>query len=123
MITSDARNTDVSNAEAAATPPSQLPTQHASNFQVPVFFFFFFKFVRAVWGGPLFTRGFSQIWLQVREESKKSFRIMLRLGDVVVPIVNIWRFKKYIYFLLMAHVFNLIFYVFFGYCYTYFIKL
>jgi hypothetical protein len=39
-ITSDA-NTDVSNAEAAATPPPQLPTQHASNFQVPVFFFLF----------------------------------------------------------------------------------
>jgi hypothetical protein len=46
-ITSDARNTDVSNAEAAATPPLQLPTQHASNFQLPVFFYFF-KFVREV---------------------------------------------------------------------------
>jgi hypothetical protein len=32
-ITSDARNTDVSNAEAAAAPPPQLPTQHASNFR------------------------------------------------------------------------------------------
>ncbi len=46
-ITSDAPNTEVSNAEAGATPPPQLPTQHASKFQVPVFFFFF-KFVREV---------------------------------------------------------------------------
>jgi hypothetical protein len=40
-------HTEVSNEEAAATPPPQLPTQHASNFQVPDFFFFF-KFVREV---------------------------------------------------------------------------
>jgi hypothetical protein len=91
-ITSDARNTDVSNAEAAATPPPQLPTQHASNFQVAVFFFVFFKFVR--WGWPSFTRGFSQIWLQDREESKKVLRIVLHFGDMVEPIVNIWRFQK-----------------------------
>jgi len=32
---------DVGNAEAAPTPPPQLPTPHASNFQVPVFFFLF----------------------------------------------------------------------------------
>jgi hypothetical protein len=46
-ITSDTRDMDVGNAEAAATPPPQRPTQHASNFQVPVFFFFL-KFVRSV---------------------------------------------------------------------------
>ncbi len=46
LITSDARNTDVSNAEAATTPPPQLPTQR---FQLPSSsFFFFFKFVREV---------------------------------------------------------------------------
>jgi hypothetical protein len=69
-ITSDARNKDVRNAAAAATPALQLPRQHASNFQVPEFFSFF-KFVSEV-GWASCTRGFSQIWLQVREESKKA---------------------------------------------------
>jgi hypothetical protein len=40
-MTSDTRDMDVGNAEEAPTPPPQLPTQHASNFQVPVFFSFF----------------------------------------------------------------------------------
>ncbi len=40
-ITSDANYTDVSNAEAAATPPPQLPTQHASEFRVPSSSLFF----------------------------------------------------------------------------------
>ncbi len=46
-ITSDTRDMDVGNAEAAPTPPPQLPTQNASKFQVPVFFFFL-KFMRSV---------------------------------------------------------------------------
>jgi hypothetical protein len=46
-MTADARNTVVSNAAAAPTPPPQLPGEHGSNFQVLVFFVFF-KFVREV---------------------------------------------------------------------------
>ncbi len=91
-ITSDAHYTDVSNAEAAATPPPQLRTQHASEFRVPVFFFFF-KFVREV-GLAINQRGFSQIWLQVREQSEKVLRIVLHFGDRVERIVNIWRLQK-----------------------------
>jgi hypothetical protein len=92
-ITSDARNTDVSNAEAAATPPPQLPTQHASKFPSSSLFFFFFKFVREVGVGHHSQEDLAKFGYR-SEESKKVLLIVLHFGDMVEPIVNIWRFQK-----------------------------
>jgi hypothetical protein len=60
------------------------------NFQVPVLFFLFE--ICEVGG----RRGFSQIWLHVREESFKVLRMVLHFGEMLERIVNIWRFQKQI---------------------------
>jgi hypothetical protein len=78
---------DVGNSEAAPTPPPQLPTQLPSSGS----FFFLFEICEV--GG---RRGFSQIWLHVREESLKVLRMVLHFGEMLERIVNMWRFKKQI---------------------------
>jgi len=79
-------------AEAAATTPPQLPTQHPSNFQVPVLFFFL-KFVRSV-GWASFRRGCRPNLAAGQRGKLKSIRILLHFGDMLKRIAHMAISKK-----------------------------
>jgi hypothetical protein len=76
---------DVGNSEAAPTPPPQLPTQLPSSGS----FFFLFEICEV--GG---RRGFSQIWLHVREESLKVLRMVLHFGEMLDVLSTYGDFKN-----------------------------
>ncbi len=64
------------------------------------FYFIFFNFCDCSHtGDPSSTRGISQIWLQVREESRKSLKNhhAIYFGNQMEPIVLIWWFLEFFF--------------------------